>query len=139
MHATLPLLLRWIFSRNIVCAENCFFKASLLREEIFARKLWALLFARRIVLNVCHVLVWQATLDKDNDSDMNCMAFVIFSSLHVVDITTDTSFIYGELFIFAYSDNSLFIAWVRRVYYSVRIPDGSRLVRLEGISCHYEN
>lgn len=40
MHATLPILPRRIFSRNIVCAENCCFQASLLREEIFARKPW---------------------------------------------------------------------------------------------------
>jgi len=119
--------------------RKLFFPSLVITRRNICSQTLALLFARRIVLNVCHVLVWQATLGKDNDSDMNCMAFVIFSSLHAVDIATDASFIYGELFIFAYSDNSLFIAWVRRVYYSVRIPDGSRLVRLEGISYHYEN
>lgn len=64
---------------------------------------------------------------------MNCITFVIFSSLHAVDIATDASFIYGELFIFAHSrDNSLFIAWVGHVYYSVRISRRKHLCDLRG-------
>lgn len=64
---------------------------------------------------------------------MNCMAFVIFSLLHAVDIATDASFIYGELFIFAYSrDNLLFIAWVKHVYYPVCIFRQRHLCDLRG-------
>lgn len=105
------------------CASIFFSGLVITRKNICSQTL-ALLFTRRIVLNVCYVFVSQTTLGKNNMRDMNSLYCMLI----------DASFIYEKNYLSLLTlaiTFSLLLGW-GQVYYSVRISRRKHLCDLRG-------